>query len=147
LKELKSSRNTRLKLPLLDEDFDDELDEDLELDDKDLDEDREDRMEDREEEIDEEREDELRDVEDTTALLLAPLTVKAAMPGVPDPLAQKPKLTLLLAATDLFHETGVTRFPLRLPFHKLVIWVPAVFSVIVQLVILVLPALISTCAQ
>lgn len=131
------------------------LDEDLdELEEDDLTEDLlEEILLDDRDEIDEERDkDELRDDEDelredATELVLLPATMNVAKPGVPEPFAQKPKLTLLLAAIDLFHESGVTRFPDSVPFHKFVICVPAVLSVMVQLVTAVLPALISTCAQ
>lgn len=146
LKELKSSRNTRLKLPaLLDEDFTDErLDEITLLDDERRDDERRD-----DESRDED--DELRTaddgVDDAIELVAVPFALNAAMVGVPEPFAQKPKLTELLAAIVLFHASGVTTRPARLPFHRLLICAPAVFRVIDQLVTGVLPALISTCAQ
>lgn len=138
LNELKSSRNTRLKLLLLDEDFTEE-----EL----LDEERCDESDDERNDeltaIDEG--DELRSIDDDAAVLvLVPVAVKLAIEGVHEPLAQKPKLTALFAAIALFQASGVTTFPERLPFHRLLIWVPEVFRVIVQLVTEELPALIST---
>lgn len=142
LKELKSSRNTRLKLPaLLDEDFTDERLEDITL----LDDER------NEDEVRKDEEDELRTaddgVDDAIELVADPFALKAAMVGMPEPFAQKPKLTELLAAIVLFQTSGVTTRPARLPFHTLLICAPAVFKVIDQLVTGVLPALISTCAQ
>ena len=100
---------------------------------------------------DERSDDELRTVEVVTEevveLVLVPVALNAAIVGVPEPFAQNPTLTELLAAIDLFHAKGVTTLPDRLPFHRLLIWAPAVFRVIVQPVTGVFPALISTCAQ
>lgn len=147
LKELKSSWNTRLKLPLelLAEDLTDErLDEITLLDDERSD----DEMRD-DESCDED--DELRTaddgVDDAIELVAVPFALNAAMVGVPEPFAQKPKLTEPLAAIVLFQASGVTTRPARLPFHRLLICAPVVFRVIDQLVTGVLPALISTCAQ
>lgn len=100
-----------------------------------------------EDEVRKDEEDELRTVDDAIELVADPFALKAAMVGVPEPFAQKPKLTELLAAIALFHASGVTTRPARLPFHTLLICAPAVFKVIDQLVTGVLPALISTCAQ
>ena len=140
---MKSSRNTRLKLPLLallEEDFTEELLSEERADDVDATEDE--RNDDDELRNDD---DELRGVDDETAVLvLVPVALKAAIDGVPEPFAQKPKLTAPLAAMLLFQARGVTTLPDRVPFHKLLIWVPAVFRVTVQLVTAVLPAFMST---
>jgi len=156
LNELKSSRKTRLKLPLLllDEDFTEEEIFDEELRDEDLRDEELSNEELRDEEFKEDElrsideEDELRGANDEAAtLVLVPVAVKLAMEGVPEPFAQKPKFTALFAAIVLFQASGVTTPPDKLPFHRLLICVPAVFKVIVQLVTGALPALISTCAQ
>jgi len=161
LNELKSSRKTRLKLPLLllDEDFTEEEIFDEELRDEDLrDEELRDEELSNEELRDEEfKEDELRSIDEedelrgandeAATLVLVPVAVKLAIEGVPEPFAQNPKFTALFAAIVLFQASGVTTPADKLPFHRLLICVPAVFKVIVQLVTGALPALISTCAQ
>jgi hypothetical protein len=88
------------------------------------------------------------ELEELLELFEPPVAVNAASVGVPVPFAQNPKLTDAPGATFWFHESGVTTLPFRLPFHKLVICVPAGSSVTDQLVTATVPVFaISTWAQ
>ena len=125
-----------------------ELEDELELDDDDEDEDEDEELDD--EELKEEEEEELDELleDDEDDPLPPPIAWKAASEGVPEPLPQKPKLTDEPAEIFWFHESGVTTLPFRVPFHRLLIWVPAGSRVTDQSVTAELPLFaISTCAQ
>lgn len=87
-------------------------------------------------------------LDDEEEPLPPPVAWKAASEGVPEPLPQKPKLTEEPVEIFRFHDNGVTTLPFRVPFHKLLICVPAGSRVTDQFVTAEVPLLaISTCAQ